>query len=260
MQEAKAVGATEVVITGGEPTIRPDIFDIIRYANFLGFKPIELQTNGRMFSYEPFTRKMIGIATVLYVVAIHSHRPEVHDYLTRSPKSWDQTVQGIRNLKKYGQNVTAMTVVTKPNYKHLTSIVEFLASLNVNQIQLAIAHPWGNARKYFDEIVPSLSSIKDYIHKSIDLANKLCIKLVVEAYPFCFMRGYEKHCSEQYLPKRIEVREITSYEKDFKGLRKETFKAKSKKCKLCKYDIICEGPWKEYPQKFGWAEINPVIK
>jgi len=42
----------------------------------------------------------------------------------------------------------------------------------------------------------------------------------------------------------------------FKKQRKELGKTKFKQCKKCKYDKICEGPWKEYPEKFGNEEFK----
>ncbi|NYZ79288.1 radical SAM protein, partial [Candidatus Micrarchaeota archaeon] len=44
---------------GGEPTTRSDIIEILSYAKELGYKEIQLQTNGRMFCYPEFTKKVV---------------------------------------------------------------------------------------------------------------------------------------------------------------------------------------------------------
>ena len=62
MDEAKADGHNEVVFTGGEPTLHPDFLDLVRYAKKVGFKEIQIQTNGRLFAYKDFclkTKKII---------------------------------------------------------------------------------------------------------------------------------------------------------------------------------------------------------
>ena len=46
-----------VVLVGGEPTIRKDIIEIVKYAKQLGFKKIQIQTNGRRFAYKNFCIK-----------------------------------------------------------------------------------------------------------------------------------------------------------------------------------------------------------
>jgi len=82
---------------------------------------------------------------------------------------------------------------------------------------------------------------------------------MVEAVPYCFMEGYEKYISEQYIPftsiidDKIELADYGAY-------RKTKGKAKGPQCKECKYYKICEGPWREYPEIFGWSEFKPIIK
>jgi hypothetical protein len=44
----------------------------------------------------------------------------------------------------------------------------------------------------------------------------------------------------------------------WENTRKEYGKQKFPQCKECKYDLICEGPWKEYPEKHGNWEFKPV--
>ena len=52
LEEAKDTGNNGVVFTGGEPTIHPNIIDVVFFASKLGFNPIQIQSNGRMFSIE----------------------------------------------------------------------------------------------------------------------------------------------------------------------------------------------------------------
>ena len=49
----------DIVFTGGEPTIRKDIFELVRYAKKLKFDTIQIQTNGRMFASKKFCEKII---------------------------------------------------------------------------------------------------------------------------------------------------------------------------------------------------------
>jgi radical SAM protein with 4Fe4S-binding SPASM domain len=45
---------------------------------------------------------------------------------------------------------------------------------------------------------------------------------------------------------------------DFNRWRKEEGKTKGSNCKKCRYFKCCEGPWREYPEIFGWDEFRPV--
>jgi MoaA/NifB/PqqE/SkfB family radical SAM enzyme len=256
LKNAYEEGIREVVFTGGEPTIRKDIFELVKYAKNLGYELIQIQTNGRMLSYKSFCKKIIEAGATEFSPALHGHTPEIHDAQTRSAGSFRQTLQAIKNLKEFDQYVLSNSVITKFNYRTLPELAQLLIDLGVDQFQLAFVHPVGNAMKYFDLVVPKKSLTAPYIHKALDLARTYNVRAMVEAFPFCFMKGYEKHCSEFYIPS-AEVRDAEGVV-DFEVWRRSTGKAKFPQCKECKYDLICEGPWKEYPERYGDSEFVPV--
>jgi len=92
----------EVVFTGGEPTIRADIIELVSYAKSLGYK-ILIQTNGRMFAYKDFCINMIKAGADVFAISIHGHKAELHDYLTSAKGSFEQSTSGIRNLLSFGK-------------------------------------------------------------------------------------------------------------------------------------------------------------
>lgn len=255
LEEAKYSGAKEVVLTGGEFTIRKDALEIVSYAKELGYKGIQLQTNGRMLAYKNFLEKLAGY-DIEFTPAIHGHNAEVHDFLTRSEGSFRQTLKGLHNLKELGIPIRTNSVITKPNYRHLPQLAQMLIDIGVEQFQLAFPHPVGNAWNYFDSVVPLKSLIKQFLHKSLELAEASGVKVMVEAYPYCFMVGYERYCSELYIPD-IDIIEFNTIT-DFTKYRKGNGKAKSEKCVSCRYALVCEGPWREYVEKRGWDEFTPI--
>jgi len=257
LDESRKNGASGVVFTGGEPAIRDDIFELVSYARDLGFKTIQVQTNGRRFYYPDFCRKIVNAGMNEFGPAIHGPNAEIHDYLTRSKGSFEQTVQGIRNIKFFGIPILTNTVVTKPNYKHLPSIARLLVNLGVEQFQFAFVHPLGNAKKNFDNIVPRISEAVPYIHKGLQIGIDAGVKVMAEAMPYCMMRGYDKYVSEQYIPE-TEIRDAGYIIYDYTEKRKSEGKAKFAQCRNCRYDKICEGPWREYPEKMGNKEFKPV--
>ena len=251
-----------VVFTGGEPTVRPELIDWVKYAKQLGYKFIQIQSNGRMFSYKDYCRALIRAGANEFSPAIHGSTAKIHDALTRSPGSFEQTVKGIRNLRELDQYILTNTVITRMNYKDLPNLAKLLVDLKVDQFQFAFMHINQNIvhnKKLIDKIVPRYKETVPYIKKGIDIGVKSGTKVMVEAVPYCFMKGYEKYISEQYIPftsiidDKIELSDYGAY-------RKTEGKAKGPQCKKCKHDRICEGPWREYPDIFGWSEFKPVIK
>lgn len=247
--------AQEVVLTGGEPTLRKDIFELIYYAKKLGFSLIQLQTNGRMFSYEDFTKKMSEIDKLQYFISIHGHNSQLHDSLTRVSGSFSQTTQGIKNLKKYGSFIITDTVITKQNYKFLPEIAKFLISLKVNQLQFCFIHPQGNALKEFENVVPNLSTVTPYVRKTLDIGKEKGAKMKVEGIPFCLMHNYEKNILELYLRPR-DLMELDCTDHKFLEIQK---RAKGPNCVKCKYNTVCLGTWGGYLDKKGFDELRPVF-
>lgn len=250
-------GANEAVLTGGEPTVRRDMVEIVSHAKALGYEYIQLQTNGRMLYYMPFVRKLVDAGVTEFGPSLHGHTAEIHDYITSSPGAFSQVVQGIMNLKELGQYVLMNSVIHKINCKHLESMTQMFINLNVDQLQLAFIHPVGNAWENFDLLVPRKSEAMPFIHRALNLGKQSGLRMMVEAYPFCFMQGYERHCSELYMPES-EIRDAEGLVKDFDKLRRETGKVKFTQCRRCRFDLVCEGPWKEYPEKYGSDEFRPV--
>jgi len=249
-------GIREVVFTGGEPTIRKDIFELVSFARELGYELIQIQTNGRMLSYRKMCEKLIEAGVTEFSPALHGHTAIIHESQTRAPGSFAQTVQGIKNLRSLNQYILGNSVVTKLNYRYLPELAKLWVELGADQFQLAFVHAVGNAQKYFDLVVPRKSTVAPFIHKAIEIAETHGMRIMVEAFPFCLMKGYEKYCSELYMP-RAEVRDAQGVV-DFDTWKRTEGKKKFPQCKECKFNLVCEGPWKEYPERFGSSEFVPV--
>lgn len=247
----------EVVLTGGEVTIRNDLLEIVRYAKKLGYTRIQLQSNARMLAYKSLCEDVIKAGANEFSPALHGHTPEIHDYLTQSKGSFSQTVQAIKNLKQLNQYVITNSVVAKANYRYLPDLARLFVKLKVDQFQFAFPHAMGNAEKNFEQVIPFVSLAAPYIHKGLQIGIDAGISVMAEAMPFCVMKGYEKYTSERFIP-HSEIRDIDGFVDDFGSVRKNMGKMKFPKCEKCRYDKICEGPWREYPEKRGSEEFQPV--
>ncbi|MFQ5406230.1 MAG: radical SAM protein [Candidatus Micrarchaeia archaeon] len=250
-------GARSVVLTGGEVTIRKDVFDLVSHAKKCGFENIQIQTNARMLSNLDFAKKLVGAGANVFAPALHGCNAKMHDYLVQCKGAFNQTLEGIKNAKLLGVPVLSNTVVTKPNFEHVEEIARILIDLEAESCQLAFVHANGNAWDNFDLIVPPISRASVFIKKALREGKNTRTKMMVEAVPPCLMTGFEQYCSEKFIPK-TEVRAPDYFTKDFEKERKEEGKCKGENCKKCALFKSCEGPWKEYPQKRGWKEFKPV--
>ena len=250
-------GIRSVVFTGGEPTIRKDIVELVAFAKEQGYELIQVQTNGRRFASRKFTDAMIEAGMNEFSPALNGHIPALHDFLSQVPGAWKQTVAGIKNVREYEIPIISNTVISRPNYRFARNISQLLVSLGVDQYQLAFVHPVGSAWTNFWGVVPRMSLAAPYVHRGLQVGLDAGLKVMAEAMPFCMMKGYELQVSELYIPS------TTVYEKrgnveSFEEWRVHEGKWKGEQCRDCVFKDICEGPWREYVWKYGGDEFIPV--
>jgi MoaA/NifB/PqqE/SkfB family radical SAM enzyme len=249
--------ADSIVFTGGEVTLRQDLVELVVYARELGFRTIQIQTNGRMLAYRKSCEELIAAGANEFSPALHGHTAELHEYLTRAKGSFAQTSRGIRNLKQLGQPVITNTVITRTNYRHLPALARLLLRLDVDQYQFAFVHPLGTALKGFHSVVPRLTLVARYVAEGLDLGAGAGRVVMTEAIPPCFLPGRERYIAERIMPEtrvydaKVVVESYTRY-------RLTEGKAKGPRCPECVWNDECEGPWCEYPDHYGWDEFVPV--
>ncbi|MBI4678960.1 MAG: radical SAM protein [Elusimicrobia bacterium] len=257
LDDGRASGAQGVVFTGGEPTLHPDILALVRRAKELGFKNIQLQTNGRSFCYPGLVAKLAAAGANEFGPSLHGSKPQIHDFLTGAPGSFLQTVTGMKNIKKRGVRLITNSVVTKCNYRDLPALAELVVSLGVDQYQFAFMHVAGRAAENREWLTARKSIIEPWIKKGLDVGIKAGATVMTEAIPYCFMSGYEDHVAEKIIPS-TKIYDADAVIEDFTKTRLEEGKAKGPRCPECRHFAVCEGPWREYPEMFGWDEFVPV--
>ena len=246
-----------VVFTGGEPSIRKDLLELVSYASRLGYERIQVQSNGRMFSYKDLCQRAVEAGVTEFELAIHGHIPQLHDYLTSAEGSFYQVVNAIKNIKSLGLPVFTNTVINKSNYRHLAQIAQLLVGLGVDQFQFAFAHALGQAAENFDSVVPRMSMVIPYAKKGLQIGINAGVRVMTEAIPYCLLGEYRKYAAENIIPS-TRIFELFGKVMDFDKVRLKMAKAKGPDCRKCKFYAGCEGIWGEYPQKFGWEEFKPV--
>lgn len=253
LREAKEKKAQQVILIGGEPTIRTDFFEILEFARSLDIK-LHLETNGRMFASEEFTKKtLVMIPDLDVAMSFHHPNPKIQDSITGVKDSFEQSVAGMKNMKKYGlKHLTVIPVITRFNYESLSDLVKFLANLSVDEIDFTLLRIGGNAEKNLNSLFVPIEEIQPHLFEAIETGKRLGIDVKTYGFPFCMIKGYENHAYELSFIKTFSENETYVFnelngEIDWQKERL-AIKAKWKSCKNCKHFKRCEGIWKEYIQ------------
>lgn len=257
--DAARRGFQVVTFTGGEPTLRRDLPDLVRAARDLGLA-VGLQTNGRMLAYPDARGRLCGLG-VRFVVAVHGPDATVHDAVTASPGAFDQTLAAIRGLVAAGEKVTAKVVMSQVNVPHLPALAALLAEAGVRRMNLTFPHALGLARRGFDSVVPRYRDAMPFVTAALEAFEAAGGQAVTEAIPLCLLGDRPDRASEHHYRAsvRSEVRQLDQDPRDWSADRAGEGKAKAPGCATCRLDDRCEGVWREYLEAFGGDELSPVL-
>ncbi|HEX7079730.1 MAG TPA: radical SAM protein [Gammaproteobacteria bacterium] len=194
----RASGATEVEFTGGEPTIRPDLVELIAHAAALGFVNVSVITNGLRLAKPSYAKVVVGAGANDFLFSIHGHTPELHDAHTGIRGSFDRIMAAVRNVKACGARCRSSTTVTGANYAYLEDILGMLVALEMDCINLAVFSPVSEAKGTSAGMQVRYSDAGAAIRRAIERHEPRLPPLSVKYIPFCFMTGYEKYVMNLY--------------------------------------------------------------
>ncbi len=246
-----------IILNGGEPSIRKDIVNLVSFAKKIGFTNIIMISNGRMFSYEKFCKKLCAAGLTLAYISINSSDSKLHDSLTLVKNSFNETVQGIINLKACGLQVCTNTVINKLNYKMLADLPYLLSEHRIDFAKISFLRTKGNAELNQKKICLSMSQSIPYVKTAIKNFIKLNMNFIIQEIPPCLMHEYAQYIKKgpkMPLSLKGDALEVSKFLKKY---RREG-NIKRLECYECVYNNTCLGPWKEYIKYFGWEEFIPV--
>ena len=272
-------GAEEVCFTSGEPTTRPELPDFIEWAQSLGYRRISMMTNGRRAGHMPYAAALVKRGLNRFYVSIHGHTQRLHEGLTRTPGSFDQTVQGldkIAQLKRFGVELHTSTVVTKRNLPHLGDIYPFLREHGVDQVVFNVMQANGRAHTFFDQLFPTYAEIAATFAAFVRACGEPRPQAFLVDIPLCateeipdFNRGYVEKYRHFDLESHTELPVARDAARQGEGRGKGLLlvtrsdlddyqRVKRPECARCKHDARCEGVWKNYLSRHGWEGLEPV--
>jgi radical SAM protein with 4Fe4S-binding SPASM domain len=130
-----SIGIPHVVFTGGEPTLRNDLPELIAHAEQNG-QITGINTNGRRLSDRGYVDCLVKAGLDHVQITLESHDSKIHDAMVHAPGAWKQTVAGIRNVLETPLYVMTNTTMLATNRSTLVQTLEFLAEIGVPTIGL----------------------------------------------------------------------------------------------------------------------------
>lgn len=122
---------TELGITGGEPTLfKDDFLRLVQHCrDRLPNTALHVLTNGRVFYYREFARKLAEIAhpDLMLGIPLYSDVDCEHDYVVQAKGAYEETIIGLHHLADVGIPVELRVVIHQQTYRRLPKTAEFIA-------------------------------------------------------------------------------------------------------------------------------------
>jgi MoaA/NifB/PqqE/SkfB family radical SAM enzyme len=157
VDELAELGCGKIHLSGGEPLLREDLFELIEYMVAKGMR-VNLTTNGTLLTREKAERLATsGVKSIS--VSIDSPEARIHDRI-RGKGAWKRTIKGLRNLRR------ANTVISRTNYESLAALPDLAHEAGANALTLIpVDDPEGKLllnkrriRDYNERIAPAIAS------------------------------------------------------------------------------------------------------
>jgi heme b synthase len=154
MDEIASISKPVIILTGGEPLLRPDIFDLARYGTDKGFRMV-MATNGTLMTEET-VQKMKASGIQRMSVSLDGPSSETHDTFRKVKGAFESSLKGIELAKKGGLEFQINTTITQMNLHLIADILKLAVDLGAVAHHIFLLVPTGRGKELQDQEISAL--------------------------------------------------------------------------------------------------------
>lgn len=239
IQQCADQGYKRMSFLGGEPTLHPDLPELVEHAGAAGFDEVMLITNGRKLADPDYAQRLhqAGIRRALFMLL--SHKAAVHDRITRRPGSLREGLRGVLRARQAGITVGANIPITRDNVDHLAETAGALTRYGITDFAFLYLTAYGNVLTNPGIMAP-LEQTAVELRRALQRLEPMGVQVHIDNFPFCYLPGFEDRIvSEMANPWReiaypsgavVDVTEVYRYRK-----------RRIPQCDGCPWDAVCGG-------------------
>jgi radical SAM protein len=134
-----------LIFTGGDPMMRPDLFELIAYATECGLR-CSLTPTATALPTKERLEKVLEAGIRRIALSLDAPRAEIHDHFRQVPGSWRRTMDILHRAQEVGLSVQVNTTVSKHNVDILHEMIPFIKEVNAVQWSVFFLVPTGRAQ------------------------------------------------------------------------------------------------------------------
>ncbi len=224
----------EVTFTGGEPTLHPDLAEVISAARSAGFTRVGLQTNGRRLREPGYAPALRAAGLTDVHLSLHG-LAAAHDYHTGVEGSFTESASGLVAARNAGLTVVVASVLTRSNARSLADLLPWLAARGVAAWTVVVPVTAGRLVGAFDRVFPRLAMALPPALRALALTERQSLPAWIDGAPLCLLGPY----AARSLP----------------GSPSRSYAAA---CEGCPARSWCPGLDAAYLARFGGDEVSPA--
>lgn len=256
--EARGRGCDELVVMRGEPTLRRELPALAAAARKLGYRHVQLQTNGRMLCYAPYLDGLLAAGVNFFEVSLFGPSAAVHDAIAREDGAFAQTRDGLANLVARGAAHLVTIPVLARNLEHLEETVALVADLGLSAVQLNFTRPVRLMGVVRVEGLATLTEAGPKIRAAMGRARARGLATSSEAVPLCHLDPADRPGAER--PEFfVDVRVVDLHRRhaSFAAHQREN-RPRAPACSACDLVDRCPVTWAAYQEVHGHGELTPI--
>lgn len=152
LDDIRSYASPVVVLSGGEPLLRPDVFDIARYGTALGLRMC-LATNGSLVTADT-CRQITESGIKMVSLSLDGSTAAVHDDFRNQPGAFDGVMNAIRLFNAHNIDFLVNSSFTKRNQDEAPKIHQLVKSLGATAWYLFMIVPTGRGEEIMAELIP----------------------------------------------------------------------------------------------------------
>ena len=208
MDEIASFSKPIVILTGGEPLLRTDIFDLARYGSRKGFRMV-MATNGTLITEETVrAMKASGIQRIS--ISLDGPNPETHDAFRKVKGAFEGSLRGIEMAKKGGLEFQINTTITRANLHLIAEILQSAVNLGAVAHHIFLLVPTGRGKDLQDQEISALDYEKT-LHWFYEQRDRVPLQLKATCAPHYYriFRQRAKKEGKKITPKEYGLDAMT---------------------------------------------------
>jgi radical SAM protein with 4Fe4S-binding SPASM domain len=208
IKEISEYASPILVLSGGEPLYRKDIFTLARYATDRGLR-VALATNGTLVDRR-VARNIIDSGVKRVAISLDGACAATHDTFRGIPGSFDAAVNGLRILRDMGMSVQINTTIARHNAHELPQILELARRIEADALHTFLLVPVGCGVSIAEQQMVPPEEYERILNWFYDQSKRGDIELKATCAPHYFRVARQRRAQEREAERLAQIAAATA--------------------------------------------------